>query len=150
MAAKKAKKTGVRYTAEQKAEILNFIEQQGRGGATQAAKKFKVSPLTLTSWKKKAAGGNAAPATTSGGIKPDAVLKVLAGKGFKIVRMQNVLTGEIMEDKIDPKIQALKLELGGLKGRADDSTTYVVSTERQILVTMTLDRLLAITGTKPQ
>lgn len=149
MAAKKANKKGVRYTAEQKAEILNFIEQQGRGGATQAAKKFKVSPLTLTSWKKKAAGGNGASATASAGIKPDAVLKVLAGKGFKVVRMQNVLTGEIMEDKIDPKIQALKLELGGLKGRADDSTTYVVSTDRQILVTMTLDRLLAITGTKP-
>jgi len=149
MAAKKANKKGVRYTAEQKAEILNYIAQQGRGGATKAAKKYKVSPLTLTSWKKKATGGNGAPATASAAIKPDAVLKVLAGKGFKVVRMQNVLTGEIMEDKIDPKIQALKLELGGLKGRADDSTTYVVSTDRQILVTMTLDRLLAITGTKP-
>lgn len=148
MAAKKTKSKGIRYTPEQKAEILAFAEAQGRGGQSAAAKKFGVSPITLSSWKKAAGGSTKAPAS-SGAINSDAVLKVLAGKGFKIVRMQNVLTGEIMEDKIDPKIQALKLDLGGLKGRADDSTSYVVSTERQILVTMTLDRLLAITGTKP-
>lgn len=147
MAAKKAaNKKGKRYSDVEKAEILNFIAGQGRGGATQAAKKFGISPLTLSNWKK-ASGGSSKKAKT-GGISKDAVLKSLSGKGFKIVRSMNMITGEILEDKIDPKIEKLNLDFGGLGTRANDATTYITSTGSQVLVTMTLDRLLAITGTK--
>lgn len=148
MAAKKAaNKKGKRYSDAEKAEILNFIAQQGRGGASQAAKKFGISPLTLSNWKK--ASGGSPKKGKPGAINKDAVLKVLSGKGYKIVRSMNIITGEILEDKIDPKIEKLNLDFGGLGAKANDSTTYVTSTGNQILVTLTLDRLLAITGTKP-
>ena len=52
-----AKRTIKRYTEEQKAEILAFIEKfnadNGRGGQTAAVKKFKVTPVTLSAWNKK-------------------------------------------------------------------------------------------------
>lgn len=147
MAAKKAAKKGKRYSDAEKAEILGFIEKQGRGGATLAAKKYGISPLTLTNWKKAAGKGGAK--SKSAAVDKDAVLKVLAGKGFKIVRSMNIITGEILEDKIDPKIEKLNLAFGGVGVRADDATTYVTSTGKQILVTLTLDRLLALTATKP-
>ena len=148
MAAKKAAKKGKRYSDAEKAEILGFIEKQGRGGATLAAKKFGISPLTLTNWKKAAGKGGAAK-SKGAAVDKDAVLKVLAGKGFKIVRSMNMITGEVLEDKIDPKIEKLNLAFGGVGVRADDATTYVTSTGKQILVTLTLDRLLALTATKP-
>jgi hypothetical protein len=149
MAAKKAAKKGKRYSDAEKAEILGFIEKQGRGGATLAAKKFGISPLTLTNWKKAASGKGGAPKSKGSAVDKDVVLKVLAGKGFKIVRSMNIITGEILEDKIDPKIEKLNLSFGGVGVRADDATTYVTSTGKQILVTLTLDRLLALTATKP-
>lgn len=148
MAAKKKATKGKRYTDAEKAEILQFVESHGRGGGTAAAKKFGVSQLTISSWKKKAGGGIAKPAKASGIVERDDVLRALAQKGFKVVRMVNALTGEVLEDKIDPKIEKLGLDFGGVKRKADDAATYVTQTTGQILVTMTLDRLLAISGTK--
>ena len=145
---------GKRYTDQEKAEILAFAEAQGRGGASAAAKKFKVSPLTISNWRK-AAGttgvvrAKSASSASSPAVEKDDVLRALAKKGFKVVRMMNALTGEILEEKIDPKVEKLALDFGGLKGRADDGKTYVVQSSGQILVTMSLDRLLAVTGTKP-
>jgi len=149
MAAKKKGTKGKRYTAEEKSEILQFVESQGRGGASAASKKFGVSQLTISSWKKSASGGSARISRQSGAVNGDDVLRALAQKGFKVVRLVNSLTGEILEDKIDPKIEKLNLDFGGLKRKADDGATYVTQTEGQILVTMTLDRLLALTNTKP-
>jgi len=148
MAAKKAaSKKGKRYNAAEKAEILSFVEQLGRGGATQAAKKYGISPLTLSNWKK--ASGTSARKVKGGAPDKDGVLKSLAGKGFKIVRSMNIITGEILEDKIDPTIEKLNLDFGGVPAQPNDSTTYVVSTSGPVLVTLTLDRLLAVTGTRP-
>ncbi len=46
---------GRRYTANEKAEIIAFIDQvnaeMGRGGQTAASKKFKISPLTISGWR---------------------------------------------------------------------------------------------------
>lgn len=148
MAAKKKTTKGKRYSDAEKAEILQFVESQGRGGGAAAAKKFGVSQLTISSWKKKTGGSSTKPTKASGTIERDDVLRALAQKGFKIVRMVNALTGEVLEDKIDPKIEKLGLDFGGVKRKADDVATYVTQTGGQILVTMTLDRLLAITGTK--
>lgn len=49
-------KVGKRYSAEQKAEITDFVASynaaNGRGGQSKAAEKFKVSPLTVMAWLK--------------------------------------------------------------------------------------------------
>jgi transposase-like protein len=51
----------VRYTDAQKKEILEFIAQynatNGRGGQSAAAKKFGVTPITLSAWTKATGGG---------------------------------------------------------------------------------------------
>ena len=58
-ASKKKSKAGIRYSIEQKAEIIQFVQEHGRGGQTAASKKFGVSPLTISKWLKK--GRGAAP-----------------------------------------------------------------------------------------
>jgi transposase-like protein len=55
---KKAPATGIRYSDTQKKEVVNFVAQynsaNGRGGQSAAAKKFKVTPLTISAWLKSA------------------------------------------------------------------------------------------------
>lgn len=58
--APKARKTspqGTRYTTEEKMAVLDYVAEvnaaKGRGGMTAAAKKFKVTPLTVSSWIRK-------------------------------------------------------------------------------------------------
>lgn len=55
---KKAVATGVRYTDAQKKEVVDFVikynAKNGRGGQSSAAKKFKVTPLTIGAWLKAA------------------------------------------------------------------------------------------------
>ena len=47
---------GRRYTNKEKEEILDFVDsynaEHGRGGQSAATKKFKLSPLTISSWRK--------------------------------------------------------------------------------------------------
>lgn len=51
-------KLGSRYTDEQKKEVTDFVvayqAANGRGGPSSAAKKFGISPLTVTAWLKAA------------------------------------------------------------------------------------------------
>lgn len=80
-AAKKAgSKKGVRYTTEQKQEVVDFVasynEANGRGGQSQAAKKYNLSVLTVSAWLK-ALGGK------KKGAKPVAVKAVKAAKVAK-------------------------------------------------------------------
>jgi hypothetical protein len=60
---KKSKSTtsslrGKRYTLQEKAEVLEFVDrfnaEHGRGGQTAATKKFQLSPLSISSWRKQA------------------------------------------------------------------------------------------------
>ena len=64
-AAKNNAVKGKRYTPAEKKEILQFIAEfdakNGRGGQSQAAKKYGVTVLTLANWRK-AAGKAPAPA----------------------------------------------------------------------------------------
>jgi transposase-like protein len=75
-------KVGTRYTAEQKQEVVDFTlaynEANGRGGQSQAAAKFNVSPLTVMAWLK-AAG-------VKGGGKKAAVKAPKAGKVAKAAK----------------------------------------------------------------
>ena len=47
-------KRGARYTTQQKQQVVNFVHEynakHGRGGQSQAAKKFSLSVLTVASW----------------------------------------------------------------------------------------------------
>lgn len=47
------KKEAKRYTDAQKAEILGFIDKQGRGGQTKAVAKYGVTAATIAAWRKK-------------------------------------------------------------------------------------------------
>ncbi len=52
---------GRRYTTKEKAEIIAFVDkvnaEKGRGGQSAASKKFKISPLTISSWIRSGIGG---------------------------------------------------------------------------------------------
>ena len=52
----KVKKQAKRYSPDQKKKILDFIDQEGRGGQTKAVAKFGVTAATIGSWRKKALG----------------------------------------------------------------------------------------------
>lgn len=76
MSAKPKKKsaTAVRYSAEDKKKILDYIKSynaaNGRGGQSAAVKKFKVAQLTIAGWLKgpgKKAAGKAAKGGKAGG-----------------------------------------------------------------------------------
>lgn len=87
---KKSKSVGVRYTPEQKKEIVDFVQQyneaKGRGGQSAAVSKFKVSPITIGAWlkaagvsKKKGKSAKAAKAAKPAKAKKKAAKKAKAG-----------------------------------------------------------------------
>lgn len=64
---------GRRYTAKEKAEIIAYVDkvnaEKGRGGQSAASKKFKISPLTISSWIRSGAGrGSSASRSSSGSV----------------------------------------------------------------------------------
>ncbi|MGJ8723814.1 MAG: transposase [Roseibacillus sp.] len=48
------KKTAKRYTDDEKAKILRFVQQvnqdKGRGGVSAAVREFGISPITVNGW----------------------------------------------------------------------------------------------------
>lgn len=60
MSAKKKKTppTGIRYSAAKKKEVIDFVKKynsaNGRGGQSAAAKKYKITPLTIAAWLRSA------------------------------------------------------------------------------------------------
>jgi transposase-like protein len=87
---KKSKSVGVRYTPEQKKEIVDFVQQyneaKGRGGQSAAVSKFKVSPITIGAWlkaagvsKKKGKPAKAAKASKPAKVKKKAAKKTKSG-----------------------------------------------------------------------
>ena len=84
----KPKKTarGKRYTDSQKAEIVGFVNKynadNGRGGQSVGSKKFKISPLTISSWLKKSGAPKtvAAKTVTAKAAAPKATAAKPTGK----------------------------------------------------------------------
>ncbi len=87
---KKGKSVGVRYTPEQKKEIVDFVQQyneaNGRGGQSAAVSKFKVTPISIGAWlkaagvsKKKGKPAKAAKAAKPAKAKKKAAKKAKAG-----------------------------------------------------------------------
>jgi hypothetical protein len=86
-------------------------------------------------------------ASSNGEISETAFIKVLAGRGFDFQRLRNELTGEIVKDVKDPKIEKLGLKFGPVPKNAD--AIYVTQTTPQIQVAMSLDKFLEVAGIKP-
>lgn len=104
MASKKASK-GKRYTAEEKPQVVDFVNQHnaanGRGGATAASKKFGVSQLTVASWLKSSGG-----AAVANGRK---------GRRTAAARNRSGALAEL--SKLDSVIAAKRKELDALEAR---------------------------------
>jgi transposase-like protein len=103
MAAKKASK-GKRYTAEEKRQVVDFVNQynaaNGRGGVTAAVKKFGASALTISVWVK------AAPSSGKAGKSP-------AKAGASSTGNRGKILGEL--SKLDQVIAAKRKELSALE-----------------------------------
>lgn len=134
---------GKRYSEAEKSEILAFIEKQGRGGQTAASKKFGVSPLTLSSWRKKSGGEtNVAPAATKGLDVEIATAKWLGKNGFQYEIFQSLSSGSI-ERRTAKGIEALGLFSGG------DYEVVRLGKGGEPVIEITLSKLLELTKTKP-
>ena len=78
-----ASNKGKRYTAAEKAEVLNWVNDynvtHGRGGVANASKKFEITQLTIHNWVRQ---GGAAMSSGAGmrGVSPNhsGVLRQLA------------------------------------------------------------------------
>ncbi len=98
---------GRRYTAKEKAEIIAFVDKvnadKGRGGQSAASKKYKISPLTISSWIRSGSGGGI---VSSGGA-------AVAGPiGKKLSKLQ-ALHDQIA--KAEKELSKLKAQFNSLK-----------------------------------
>jgi hypothetical protein len=63
---------GRRYTTKEKAEIIAFVDkvnsEKGRGGQSAASKKYKISPLTISSWIRSGIGGGSVSVGGAGSV----------------------------------------------------------------------------------
>ena len=63
---------GRRYTTKEKAEIIAFVDkvnsEKGRGGQSAASKKYKISPLTISSWIRSGIGGGGSITAGAGSV----------------------------------------------------------------------------------
>jgi transposase-like protein len=79
---------GVRYTTEQKQEVVDFVaaynEANGRGGQSQAAKRYNLSVLTVSAWLKALGGKKKGPKAA----KPVAAKAVKAAKAGKLSELE--------------------------------------------------------------
>jgi hypothetical protein len=108
----------VRYDQKKKDEvvafILNFNEKNGRGGQSAAAKKYKVTPITISNWLKKAGvkGKNKKKKT---GPKPGPKKKGAPRGPRKSSGSKSSILGRLM--KIQTQIESLEAEYEDLKNR---------------------------------
>ena len=124
----KAKKTsrGKRYSDQEKAEIIDFVNkinsEKGRGGQSAASKKFKISPLTISSWLKKSGApkkAKKAPARKAAAKKRGArAAKAPASTssapiGRKLAKLQS-LYNKI--ERAESDLNNMKAEFEALKG----------------------------------
>lgn len=98
---------GRRYTAKEKAEIIAFVDKvnadKGRGGQSAASKKYKISPLTISSWIRTGPGSGV---ISSGGA-------AVAGPiGKKLSKLQ-ALHDQIA--KAEKELSKLKAQFNSLK-----------------------------------
>jgi hypothetical protein len=108
------KKPGSRYTDEQKQEVTDFVQSynaaNGRGGASTAAKKFSVSPLTVVAWLKAAGVNGSSKKVSSKGNK-----YVAPGKVAKVGKKAVVSSGGGMSAKLN-QLLSLSDQIADVEG----------------------------------
>lgn len=112
MASKKASTKGKRYSAEEKQEIVDFVNNHnaanGRGGVTAAVKKFGASQLSIAAWVK--SGGSEVGNGRKGGKATAAGNRssVLA----ELAKLDGVIAAKRKElDALEARFQKLKVSL---------------------------------------
>jgi transposase-like protein len=114
MASKKASTKGKRYTAQEKQQIVEFVNQHnaanGRGGATAASKKFGVSQLTVASWLKSSGINVVSKARKIG--KRAATTGSRSGVLADLSKLDGVIAAKRKElDALEARFQQLKASL---------------------------------------
>jgi transposase-like protein len=143
MASKKqTAKKGKRYSDAEKAEILAFIESRGRGGQSAAAKKFNVTPLTISNWRKKSGAGSANPSSEKGLDLEIATAKWLGKQGFTYELFKSLSSGTI-DRKVSKSLEALGLFGGG------GYSIVRIGKGGEPVIEIGLAKLLELTKTKP-
>jgi hypothetical protein len=98
---------GRRYTLQEKAEVLDFVDrynaEHGRGGQTAATKKFQLSPLSISSWRKLALRNGSASSPPATGTLPI---------GRTIAQMQELHERIVEQERT---LQRLKARFNALK-----------------------------------
>ncbi|MFC7337115.1 hypothetical protein ACFQY0_07995 [Haloferula chungangensis] len=101
---------GRRYTQAEKAEILEYVDkvnaEKGRGGQSAASKKYKISPLTISSWIRSGIGG-------ASGLSITPSSPSIAGPiGKKLAKLQ-ALHDQIM--RAEKELSKMKAQFNALK-----------------------------------
>lgn len=93
---KKGKVRGKRYTAEEKAKVVAFVNEynsaNGRGGQSAASVKFGISQLTVSTWLKGAGAKGAAKASKKGNMQSK--LNALLSLGKEIDKLESDLSAK--------------------------------------------------------
>jgi transposase-like protein len=111
-------KRGVRYSSQQKAEVVNFVKEynaaNGRGGQSQAAKKYGLSVLTVSAWLK-SAGVKGGRTKTANAGKASAVPAGLNGKIASLIEVSDQLRkAESETARLRAKYDALRASIQAL------------------------------------
>ncbi len=117
MAAKTAKgNQGIRYSAEQKAEIAQFIKdfnaKKKRGGMKAASVKYGVSVVTLSNWGKTKKGPKKRKAAVKRSVSKKAV-KAVAAVEIKVIEDADGILKRLQT--ILKEISVLEKEYNSLK-----------------------------------
>lgn len=112
----------IRYTPQQKAEVLAFVASynaaNGRGGQSTAATKFNISPITVMAWIKAAGALKAETKAETKDVKPAATAKTpvnsngINAKLTALLALSNQITkAETELAKLNAKFSSLKATL---------------------------------------
>jgi transposase-like protein len=123
MSSKKASTKGIRYSDAQKQEIVDFVvkfnSENGRGGQSEAAKKFNISQLTIATWLKKSGVKKASKKAAA--VKTAKAPKV--PKAAKAAKAASVSSSGSLQTKLNSlvtlnnQIAKLETELASLKSK---------------------------------
>jgi transposase-like protein len=92
---------GVRYSDEQKKEVVDFAiaynAENGRGGQSKAAEKFNISQLTAAAWLKAAGAPSSKGKAAKKAQSPKAKKASNGSKGVRASRYSDELKKEILD-----------------------------------------------------
>jgi transposase-like protein len=124
---KVATKTSSRYTPEQKQEVIDFViaynKANGRGGPSNASKKFSISPLTVVAWLKAAGETTVKNSSRKGDkvakaakpAKGAAVTKSNSGSGSINTKLASLLALSTEIADAETKLAQLQAKFSSLK-----------------------------------